>query len=179
MFVAARLRAGLDSAVKPYSLRHTLAEHMQDCGVPGDQIDWFLGHFPTPQAKMRYVYARTPPSRLSEAIQAIEEFMAKVRAHLKNPDGLLPEQIVAQRGLRGLQISDETRSRVQQLILNGIAYPDIVRETGVTMSALIRIRMELAKATPLGDRRRLSKSPEEAFAEAHLHHAPRMVGRTH
>jgi hypothetical protein len=79
--------------VATYSIRHTLARYLEDCGVPHEQISILLGHVKIDRKKTTDRYSpRNPrsPLYLSEATQAIERFVHEVNQHTKKWDLLIP-----------------------------------------------------------------------------------------
>ena len=72
-----RLLAGLDAAVQPYSLRHTMARWLRKSGVSAWEVVAQLGHkqreFSTTE-----MYAPFDPSYLTTSKTAIDAFMVEV-----------------------------------------------------------------------------------------------------
>jgi len=77
-FLRARERAGLDKAVVPYTLRHTVASEMRARGVPVWEVAGFLGH--TSGYKTTERYAKFGPDHLSEAVRALDSYFADLSA---------------------------------------------------------------------------------------------------
>lgn len=162
-------RAGLDTKVTPYSIRHGMARSMRRQRVPTEEIGAFLGHLPRGSSATTAVYAPFEPEYMDVAVQAIEATLVTVRQHLKRmtidrpsgtPSDLLGSLIIANgRANRG--IGDAKRQEVRQAILAGLPHGRIVRELGVssgTVSALRKALREdgiiLLGATPIDTRRR-------------------------
>lgn len=85
---AARKRAGLDTEVNPYSLRHTMARWLRKQGVPAWEVSAQLGH-KRQELSITEVYAPYDPTYLSNAVRAIDLFFAQLRASCVLVDELL------------------------------------------------------------------------------------------
>ena len=68
---------GFDSKVNPYSLRHTIARHLRASGVPAWEVSAQLGH-KRKDLSITEIYAPFDPSYLSNAVVAIDDFLAQV-----------------------------------------------------------------------------------------------------
>jgi hypothetical protein len=82
--------------VATYSIRHTLARYLEDCGVPHEQISILLGHVKIDRKKTTDRYSpRNPrsPLYLSEATQAIERFVREINKYTRKWDLLIPYAI--------------------------------------------------------------------------------------
>ena len=77
-FLRARDRAGLDRAVVPYTLRHTVASEMRARGVPVWEVAGFLGH--TSGYKTTERYAKFGPDHLSDAVRALDTYFTDLKA---------------------------------------------------------------------------------------------------
>lgn len=74
--------AKLNSDINRYSFRHTLAFHMRRRGVPGEQIQYMLGHKLHGQ-EMTERYAPYQPDYCAQAVAAIEEWFDEVQARCR------------------------------------------------------------------------------------------------
>ena len=74
---AMRRRAGLDSAVNPYSIRHTLARELRTRSVPAWEVAAQLGH-QMPGLSTTEIYAPYDPAYLANAVAMIDEFYLEV-----------------------------------------------------------------------------------------------------
>ena len=72
-----REACGLDDAVNPYSLRHTMARHLRAAGVPAWEVSAQLGHA-QPGMTTTEIYAPYSPDYLENAVIAIDSFLADV-----------------------------------------------------------------------------------------------------
>lgn len=73
-----RKKAWLGPDVVPKTIRHTMATELRAQGVPEAEIQGFLGH--RAYGGKTEVYAKYRPDYLGEATQAIDGYMARVRA---------------------------------------------------------------------------------------------------
>ena len=69
-----RDEAGLDTAVNPYSWRHTLGRHLRWKRVPADQISIMLGHTPIDVKRTDLIYSPYDPDYCRDAIATIDDF---------------------------------------------------------------------------------------------------------
>ena len=74
---SAREAAGLGADVVPYAIRHTVATEMRSRGVPELEIAGLLGHN-MPNFRTTGRYAKYAPEYLSQARQAIDEFVREI-----------------------------------------------------------------------------------------------------
>lgn len=72
-----RNKAGLDKAVNPYSLRHTIARHLRASGVDSWQVSQQLGHAKQ-GLSITEVYASADPAYLKESVDAIDEYLEQL-----------------------------------------------------------------------------------------------------
>jgi integrase len=80
-WASARTRAGLDAAVVPYTLRHTLATHMSEQDVPDGQITAWFGHGRESTTRHWYVKRRVyRPDYLAVAAAAAEDLIVAVKS---------------------------------------------------------------------------------------------------
>jgi integrase len=77
-FKQAVKEAGL-SRVTPYCLRHTMATELRTRGVPEWELQGMLGH-KSPNARTTERYAKFRPDYLSEAVEAIDNYFAELKA---------------------------------------------------------------------------------------------------
>ena len=84
----ARARAGFDSNVQPYGLRHTMARWLRAQGVNGWEVAAQLGHKQQGLSTTE-IYAPFDPSYLSASVASIDIFFAKLRAKCAPVDELL------------------------------------------------------------------------------------------
>ena len=78
---AARARARLDADVVPYSLRHTLATHMDEQDVPEGQITRWFGHGRESTTRHWYIKSRVyRPDYLATAAAAVEGLLVALKA---------------------------------------------------------------------------------------------------
>ena len=68
-FRQAVIRAGLDKAVTPHTLRHTAASWMAEAGIPMSEIAAVLGHRDSRTTER--VYAKFSPEYLQKAVRAL------------------------------------------------------------------------------------------------------------
>ena len=88
---AARAKAGLDSGVVPYSVRHTVATWLEEKDVAENQIDAWLGHAKLSTARAWYIKRRVyRPDYLSAAAAAIEELLAQIAAQTRSAGATTP-----------------------------------------------------------------------------------------
>ena len=80
MWRLTREAAGLDERVTPYSIRHGMARELRKRRVPTEQIKLFLGHLPSGSDATTSIYAPYEPDFLGDAVRAIEDVMAEIRA---------------------------------------------------------------------------------------------------
>ena len=73
----ARAAAGLDDAVVPYTIRHTIATELRTRGVPELELAGLLGHS-MPNFRTTGRYAKYAPNHLSAARAAIDEFVTDI-----------------------------------------------------------------------------------------------------
>ncbi len=73
----ARTAAGLDDAVVPYTIRHTIATELRARGVPELELAGLLGHS-MPNFRTTGRYAKYAPNHLSAARAAIDEFVTEI-----------------------------------------------------------------------------------------------------
>jgi len=73
----ARSAAGLDEAVVPYTIRHTIATELRARGVPELELAGLLGHA-MPNFRTTGRYAKYAPTHLSAARAAIDEFITEI-----------------------------------------------------------------------------------------------------
>ncbi|MBZ9674572.1 tyrosine-type recombinase/integrase [Mesorhizobium sp. ES1-1] len=76
---AARVRAGLDDACKPYSLRHTASKWMRKHGVSMDEVGQQLGHREKGNA-VTAIYTADDPAYLEQASKALNALVSAVCA---------------------------------------------------------------------------------------------------
>lgn len=81
-FRALRTAAGLDDAVTPYSLRHTLPRELRRRRVPAEQIKMMLGHLPRGSDATTAIYAPYDPDYCLDAAAAIDAYWDEVKTHL-------------------------------------------------------------------------------------------------
>ncbi len=72
-----RSRAGLEKAVVPKTIRHTVATELRAAGVAEAEIQGFLGH--RAYKGKTEVYAKYRPDYLGRAVTVIDEHMRRVR----------------------------------------------------------------------------------------------------
>lgn len=72
-----RAQAGLEDAVVPKTVRHTMATELRAAGVPEAEIQGFLGH--KAFSGKTGVYAHYRPDYLSQALPVIDGYMARLR----------------------------------------------------------------------------------------------------
>ena len=72
-----RAAAGLDAAVQPYSLRHTVARYLRASGVPAWEVSAQLGH-KQHGFSITEIYAPFDPSYLSASSIALEKLLAEI-----------------------------------------------------------------------------------------------------
>lgn len=82
MWRTARLTAGLDDQVNPYSLRHTVARHLRKSSVPAWEVAAQLGH-KVRAASTTEIYAPFDPSYLSQAKQAIDALLGDLTCEFR------------------------------------------------------------------------------------------------
>lgn len=75
-FQRTRERAGLDSRVVPYTVRHTMATELRKRGVGAWDVSGLLGH---KSEGMTERYAKYAPDYRDTAIRAIDEFFAELQ----------------------------------------------------------------------------------------------------
>ena len=80
----ARSTAGLDDAVVPYTIRHTIATELRARGVPELELAGLLGHS-MPNFRTTGRYAKYAPTHLSAARAAIDEFMTEISRAATRP----------------------------------------------------------------------------------------------
>ena len=81
-----RKDAGLDNAVQPYSIRHTVARELRRRAVPGDQISVILGHRPEGTSRTDLVYAPYAPGYCRQACTAIQAiYLGMMREVARHP----------------------------------------------------------------------------------------------
>jgi len=72
-----RAAAGLDGAVQPYSLRHTVARYLRASGVLAWEVSAQLGH-KQHGFSITEIYAPFDPSYLSASSIALEKLLAEI-----------------------------------------------------------------------------------------------------
>jgi Site-specific recombinase XerD len=77
--------AGLNDAITPYSLRHTMAVELRKRGVPLWEVQGLLGHR---QPGVTETYAVYAPDYLSQGREAIDAYFADLGVSLPVPDML-------------------------------------------------------------------------------------------
>lgn len=77
-----RAKAGLDDRVNAYSLRHTMARWLRSKSVPAWEVAAQLGH-KTQELRTTEIYAPFDPNYLSQAVQAIDDFLCAVACELR------------------------------------------------------------------------------------------------
>ena len=70
-----RADAGLDPAVTPYSIRHSMARELRRRRVPLDQIGQLMGHV---RRGVTALYAPDEPEQLTDAVTVIDQIMVDV-----------------------------------------------------------------------------------------------------
>jgi hypothetical protein len=85
-----RERAGLDTEVVPYTVRHTMATELRKRAVPAWEVAGFLGH---KSEGITERYAKYAPDYLGQAVQAIDQFFVELQP-------LLKQSLVFKEGLR-------------------------------------------------------------------------------
>lgn len=77
-----RDKLGLDPASIPKTIRHTVASHLRNSSVPGEQISALLGHKDRTDTLERTSerYAHADPLKMREAIRALTTFYNRVEA---------------------------------------------------------------------------------------------------
>ena len=78
----ARVTAGLDDQVNPYSLRHTVARYLRKSSVPAWEVAAQLGH-KVRSASTTEIYAPFDPSYLSQSKQAIDALFCDLSCELR------------------------------------------------------------------------------------------------
>jgi integrase len=79
-WASARTRAGLDEAVVPYSIRHTLATWMSEQNVPEPEIIAWFGHGKESTTRRWYIKRRVyRPDYLATAAAAVEALIIAVK----------------------------------------------------------------------------------------------------
>ncbi len=73
----ARTAAGLDDAVVPYTIRHTIATELRARGVPELELAGLLGHA-MPNFRTTGRYAKYAPNHLSAARTAVDNFVTEI-----------------------------------------------------------------------------------------------------
>ena len=73
----ARSAAGLDDAVVPYTIRHTIATELRARGVPELELAGLLGHA-MPNFRTTGRYAKYAPNHLSAARAAVDDFVTEI-----------------------------------------------------------------------------------------------------
>ncbi|HEY9145624.1 MAG TPA: site-specific integrase [Thiobacillus sp.] len=71
-----RAEAGLEQAVVPKTIRHTMATELRAAGVPEAEIQGMLGH--RAYSGRTEVYAKYRPDYLGAAVRAVDAYMARV-----------------------------------------------------------------------------------------------------
>lgn len=74
-----RASAGLPKEAVPKTIRHTMATHLRESGVPEPEIQGFLGH--KAYSGKTEVYAKYRPEYLREAAAAVDRYMAGLRVN--------------------------------------------------------------------------------------------------
>jgi integrase len=87
-----RKAAGLNKAVVPYAIRHTIATEMRQRGVPELELAGFLGHA-MPNFRTTGRYAHVAPDHLSHARAAIDEIAAEIGRASPVPMFPVPERV--------------------------------------------------------------------------------------
>jgi integrase len=83
-FDAARVRAKLNPAITPYSIRHTVAVELRKRGVPMAELAGFLGH-KLEQFATTEIYARYAPDYRGAAVRAVDDFFRELSPLLARP----------------------------------------------------------------------------------------------
>lgn len=75
-----RVKLGLNPAYVPKTIRHTVASHLRNSGVPGEQISALLGHKDQTDTLERTSerYAHADPLQMRKATQALTTFYKRV-----------------------------------------------------------------------------------------------------
>jgi len=79
-FKLIRERAGLDSSVTPYTIRHTMATELRRRGVQEWELAGFLGHS---SGSVTERYAKFAPDYMSNARIAIDDYFIELQPHVK------------------------------------------------------------------------------------------------
>jgi integrase len=77
-----RDKLGVDAAFVPKTIRHTVASHLRNSSVPGEQISALLGHKDRSDTLERTSerYAHSDPLKMREAIRALTNLYSQVEA---------------------------------------------------------------------------------------------------
>ncbi|TWA71853.1 site-specific recombinase XerD [Azospirillum baldaniorum] len=150
-FRVARVAAGLDERVTPYSIRHTMAREMRKAGVSTEEIGLFLGHIPQGTSATTLVYAPFEPGYLSAAREVVEAVFQRLGRLTKMELVAKPAVVVGGGHLMSVPtgrafrhgIGEAKRAEVRRLILEGVPHAEVVRRTGVSGGTVSAIRQAL------------------------------------
>ena len=95
-----REAAGLDEAVQPYSIRHTMARHMRASSVPAWEVSAQLGH-KQPGFSITEIYAPFDPAYLAHSVKVLDNYLKELMIPVSKRPLTLPQRCQPEDGTHG------------------------------------------------------------------------------
>ena len=106
-----RAATGLDDAVQPYSIRHTMARHLRASSVPAWEVSAQLGH-KQPGMSITEVYAPFDPAYLATSVNMLDNYLKELVISACERPLTLPERCQSEVGKSGPEGSKSLKTMV-------------------------------------------------------------------